>query len=57
MRAANRALYAAKHLGRDRCIAYDSQTLELLDAVRDNDDERDQLSVAVQPRRTSLPVP
>jgi diguanylate cyclase (GGDEF)-like protein len=34
MRAANRALYAAKHLGRDRCVAYHEQTLEMLDAVR-----------------------
>jgi diguanylate cyclase (GGDEF)-like protein len=57
IRAANRALYAAKYLGRDRCIAYDSQALELLDAVRHNDDERDQSGGEVQPRRSSLPVP
>jgi putative nucleotidyltransferase with HDIG domain len=37
MRAANRALYAAKHLGRDRSVAYHAQTLEMLDAVRGAD--------------------
>jgi diguanylate cyclase (GGDEF)-like protein len=35
MRAANRALYAAKRLGRDRSVVHHAQTLELLDALRD----------------------
>ena len=35
MRAANRALYAAKRLGRDRCVVHHAQTLEMLDALRD----------------------
>jgi HD-GYP domain-containing protein (c-di-GMP phosphodiesterase class II)/GAF domain-containing protein len=35
MRAANRALYAAKRLGRDRCVVHHEQTLEMLDALRD----------------------
>ena len=34
-RAANRALYAAKRLGRDRCVVHHAQTLEMLDALRD----------------------
>jgi diguanylate cyclase (GGDEF)-like protein/putative nucleotidyltransferase with HDIG domain len=34
-RAANRALYAAKRLGRDRCVVHHEQTLEMLDALRD----------------------
>jgi diguanylate cyclase (GGDEF)-like protein len=37
-RAANRALYAAKRLGRDRCVVHHAQTLEMLDALRDADD-------------------
>jgi len=48
MRAANRALYAAKHLGRDRCVAYHTQTLEMLDAVRHADGAaREQLAAAM----------
>jgi diguanylate cyclase (GGDEF)-like protein/putative nucleotidyltransferase with HDIG domain len=48
MRAANRALYAAKHLGRDRCVAYHAQTLEMLDAVREADGAaREQLAAAM----------
>ena len=35
IRAAFRALWAAKRLGRDRCIVYHEQTLEMLDALRD----------------------
>jgi diguanylate cyclase (GGDEF)-like protein len=35
MRAANRALHAAKHLGRDRCVVHHAQTLEMLAALRD----------------------
>ena len=35
MRAANRALYAAKRLGRDRCVVHHAQTLEMLAALRD----------------------
>jgi diguanylate cyclase (GGDEF)-like protein/putative nucleotidyltransferase with HDIG domain len=34
MRAANRALYAAKRLGRDRCVLYDAETIALLDDLR-----------------------
>jgi putative nucleotidyltransferase with HDIG domain len=48
MRAANRAMYAAKHLGRDRCVAYHAQTLEMLDAVREADGAaREQLAAAM----------
>jgi putative nucleotidyltransferase with HDIG domain len=48
MRAANRALYAAKHLGRDRCVAFHAQTLEMLDAVREADGAaREQLAAAM----------
>lgn len=48
MRAANRGLYAAKHLGRDRCVAYHAQTLEMLDAVREADGAaREQLAAAM----------
>ncbi|HZH24953.1 MAG TPA: sensor domain-containing diguanylate cyclase [Solirubrobacteraceae bacterium] len=57
IRAANRALNAAKYLGRDRCIAYDSQALELLDAVRYNDDERDQSGGQVQAETQILAGP
>jgi putative nucleotidyltransferase with HDIG domain len=35
VRAANRALYAAKRLGRDRCVVHHAQTLEMLTALRD----------------------
>ncbi|MEP6954827.1 MAG: diguanylate cyclase, partial [Solirubrobacteraceae bacterium] len=34
MRAANRALYAAKRLGRDRCVLYEAETIALLDDLR-----------------------
>jgi len=37
VRAANRALYAAKRLGRDRCVVHHAQTLEMLDSLRDPD--------------------
>ena len=37
-RAANRALYAAKRLGRDRCVVHHAQTLEMLDALREAED-------------------
>ena len=37
-RAGNRALYAAKRLGRDRCVVHHAQTLEMLDALRDAED-------------------
>jgi diguanylate cyclase (GGDEF)-like protein/putative nucleotidyltransferase with HDIG domain len=37
VRAANRALYAAKRLGRDRCVVHHLQTLEMLDSMRDPD--------------------
>ena len=48
MRAANRALYAAKHLGRDRCVAYHAQSLEMLDALREADGAaREQLAAAM----------
>ena len=48
MRAANRALYAAKHLGRDRSVAYHPQTLAMLDAVREADGAaREQLAAAM----------
>jgi diguanylate cyclase (GGDEF)-like protein/putative nucleotidyltransferase with HDIG domain len=48
IRAANRALYAAKHLGRDRCVAYHAQTLAMLDAVRRADGAgREQLEAAM----------
>jgi diguanylate cyclase (GGDEF)-like protein/putative nucleotidyltransferase with HDIG domain len=35
LRAANRALYAAKRLGRDRCVLYHAETLSLLDDLRE----------------------
>jgi diguanylate cyclase (GGDEF)-like protein/putative nucleotidyltransferase with HDIG domain len=35
LRAANRALYAAKRLGRDRCVLYHAETLSLLEDLRD----------------------
>ena len=48
MRAANRALYAAKHLGRNRCVAAQAETLDMLDAVREADGSaREQLAAAM----------
>lgn len=48
VRNATRALYAAKRLGRDRCLAYEAQTLEMLDALHDGDrDAREQLAAAI----------
>ena len=49
MRAANRALYAAKRLGRDRCVVHHAQTLEMLDALRDaeGDGGAEQLAAAM----------
>jgi diguanylate cyclase (GGDEF)-like protein/putative nucleotidyltransferase with HDIG domain len=35
LRAANRALYAAKRLGRDRCVLFHAETLSLLDDLRE----------------------
>ena len=35
VRAANRALYAAKRLGRDRCVIHHAETLKMLDALAD----------------------
>ena len=35
VRAANRALYAAKRLGRDRCVVHHADTLAMLDALAD----------------------
>ena len=36
MRAANRALFAAKRLGRDRCVVHHAETLAMLDALADD---------------------
>jgi diguanylate cyclase (GGDEF)-like protein len=48
MRAANRALWAAKRLGRDRCVVHHAQTLEMLDALRDTEGEgAEQLAAAM----------
>jgi diguanylate cyclase (GGDEF)-like protein/putative nucleotidyltransferase with HDIG domain len=48
MRAANRALHAAKHLGRDRCVAAHAETLDMLEAVREADGSaREQLAAAM----------
>jgi diguanylate cyclase (GGDEF)-like protein len=48
IRAANRALYAAKRLGRDRCVVHHSQTLEMLDALREAEGEgAEQLAAAM----------
>jgi diguanylate cyclase (GGDEF)-like protein/putative nucleotidyltransferase with HDIG domain len=46
-RAAFRALWAAKRLGRDRCVVYHEQTLEMLDALRDEAAAGEQLAAAV----------
>ena len=36
VRAANRALFAAKRLGRDRCVIHHAETLAMLDALADD---------------------
>jgi diguanylate cyclase (GGDEF)-like protein/putative nucleotidyltransferase with HDIG domain len=36
VRAANRALFAAKRLGRDRCVVHHAETLAMLDALADD---------------------
>jgi diguanylate cyclase (GGDEF)-like protein/putative nucleotidyltransferase with HDIG domain len=47
-RAAYRALWAAKRLGRDRSVVYHEQTLEMLDALRDEEAAAgEQLAAAV----------
>jgi diguanylate cyclase (GGDEF)-like protein/putative nucleotidyltransferase with HDIG domain len=46
VRAANRALFAAKRLGRDRCVVHHSETLAMLDALAD-DRAGDQLAAAM----------
>jgi diguanylate cyclase (GGDEF)-like protein len=47
-RAGFRALWAAKRLGRDRCVVYHEQTLEMLDALRDEEAAAgEQLAAAV----------
>ena len=46
VRAANRALYAAKRLGRDRCVVHHAETLAMLDALAD-DHAGDQLEAAM----------
>jgi diguanylate cyclase (GGDEF)-like protein/putative nucleotidyltransferase with HDIG domain len=48
MRAANRALYAAKRMGRDRCVPYHAETLSLIDDLRDaGGASEDQLAAAM----------
>lgn len=48
VRAGYRALYTAKYLGRDRCLVYEADTLELLSSLRQGDDAtREQLAAAV----------
>jgi diguanylate cyclase (GGDEF)-like protein/putative nucleotidyltransferase with HDIG domain len=46
VRAANRALYAAKRLGRDRCVVHHAETLAMLDALAD-DRAGEQLAAAM----------
>ncbi len=46
VRAANRALYAAKRLGRDRCVVHHQETLAMLDALAD-DRASEQLEAAM----------
>ena len=46
VRAANRALYAAKRLGRDRCVVHHAETLAMLDALAD-DGAGEQLEAAM----------
>ncbi|HEU4977724.1 MAG TPA: diguanylate cyclase [Solirubrobacteraceae bacterium] len=48
MRAANRSLYAAKRLGRDRCVLYHPETLALLDSLKAAEPEgQEQLAAAI----------
>lgn len=48
MRAANRSLYAAKRLGRDRCVLYHPETLALLDSLQAAEPEgQEQLAAAI----------
>ena len=48
MRAAHRSLYAAKRLGRDRCVLYHPETLALLDSLQAADPEgQEQLAAAI----------
>jgi diguanylate cyclase (GGDEF)-like protein len=46
VRTANRALYAAKRLGRDRCVVHHAETLAMLDALAD-DRAGEQLAAAM----------
>jgi diguanylate cyclase (GGDEF)-like protein len=46
-RAANRALYAAKRLGRDRCVVHHARTLEMLDTLREGEGGAEQLAAAM----------
>jgi len=46
VRAANRALFAAKRLGRDRCVVHHAETLAMLDALAD-DRAGEQLAAAM----------
>ncbi len=46
VRAANRALFAAKRLGRDRCVVHHADTLAMLDALAD-DRAGEQLAAAL----------
>jgi diguanylate cyclase (GGDEF)-like protein len=46
VRAANRALFAAKRLGRDRCVVHHTETLEMLDALAE-DRSGEQLAAAM----------
>jgi diguanylate cyclase (GGDEF)-like protein/putative nucleotidyltransferase with HDIG domain len=48
VRAAHRALYAAKGLGRDRVVVYEPATVDVLEALgRDDAAEREQLAAAI----------
>jgi diguanylate cyclase (GGDEF)-like protein len=46
VRSANRALFAAKRLGRDRCVVHHAETLEMLDALAE-DRSGEQLAAAM----------
>jgi diguanylate cyclase (GGDEF)-like protein/putative nucleotidyltransferase with HDIG domain len=48
LRAANRALHAAKRLGRDRSVTYHAQTVDLIDTLAvDEPERREQLAAAI----------